>query len=188
MKSTSQPSRRRFLGRALALGALAATGTLVGLLRTGGYKLAPGQAARLVALEPWQFLLVSAAARRIAAPDRTDDPSIPTSDEVDVGGFVDAYVARMPGALRRDLLRFFAYVEHLAPLGIGLSSRFTRLGPTDQDRVLRSLEASASDLLRGGFDGLKSLVFMGYYRDARTWTIPGYDGPLIARPSGGWKR
>ena len=48
-------------------------------------------------------------------------------------------------------------------------------------RVLASLESSSQGLLRGGFDGLKSLVFMGYYRDARTWKIVGYAGPFVGR-------
>jgi hypothetical protein len=52
--------------------------------------------------------------------------------------------------------------------------------------VLASLEASSSDLLRAGFDGLKSLVFFGYYRDPRAWRLLGYDGPLVRRPAGGW--
>ncbi|MBL8609283.1 MAG: hypothetical protein JNL38_18280 [Myxococcales bacterium] len=42
------------------------------------------------------------------------------------------------------------------------------------------------DLLRGGFAGLKSLIFMGYYRDPRTWAILGYDGPRVGRPERGW--
>ncbi len=184
----ANPTRRRFLEGSIVLGAVAAVGGLVGLVRTGGYVL-PGEVrARLVALAPWQYVLVRAVARRIAAPDRPDDASIPTPDDVDVAGFVDAYVAKMPGPLRRDLLRFFAVVEHLAPLRLGLASRFTLLSPADQDLVLSSLESGPSDLLRGGFDGLKSLVFMGYYRDARTWKILGYEGPLVGRPPGGWQR
>jgi hypothetical protein len=182
------PGRRRFLKGAIAVGTLVATGSVVAFFRTRGYVIPEERKRTLEALSPWQFVFVSAVARRIAAPDRPGDASIPTTDDVDVAGFIDTYVARMPAALRRDLLRFFAYVEHMAPLGVGFSSRFTRLGRDDQDRVLASIEASASDLLRGGFDGLKSLVFMGYYRDARTWTILGYDGPLVGRPSGGWKR
>ena len=53
---------------------------------------------------------------------------------------------------------------------------------------LAALEASSQDLLRGGFTGLKSLVFMGYYRDARTWKVLAYDGPLVGRPENGWTR
>ncbi len=147
--------------------------------------VAEAVAARLEVLAPWQYVVVQAVARRIAAPDR-EDASIPTTDETDVAGFVDGYVAHLPEGLRRDLLRALAFVEHLAPLGVGCVSRFTRLSAGDQDRVLAWLESNDQDLLRGAFDGLKSLVFMGYYRDPRTWRIVGYDGPRVKRPDGGW--
>ena len=166
-------------------GALVAAGSVVAFVRTRGYDVPADRASKLLAFAPWQFIVVEHVARRIAAPDRD---GVPTADDVDVAGFIDAYVARMHPSLRRDLLRLLGYVEHLAPIASGLSSRFTRLGATDQDKVLAALEASSQDLLRGGFDGLKSLVFMGYYRDARTWAILGYDGPLVDRPTGGWRR
>jgi len=173
---------------AIAGGALLATGSLVALVRTRGYAVAADRAAKLTSLKAWQLIVVEHAARRICAPDRPDDPSIPSADEVDVALFFDGYVAAMPALLRRDLLRFVGYLEHLAPLTCGFTSRFTHLAPADQDRVLASVEASWSDLLRGGFEGLKAVVFMGYYRHARTWRIVGYDGPLVGRPQGGWLR
>jgi hypothetical protein len=181
-------SRRRLLQATLAFGGLMVAGSVVAVLRTSGYEVAVDRAAKLRGLSPWQLVFVEQLSRRIAAPDRPGDKSIPTPDEVDVAGFVDAYVAKMPAPLRRDLLRLFAYVEHIAPLRAGLRPRFSRLAAIDQDRVLASVEASGNDLLRGGFAGLKSLVFMGYYRDARTWKILGYEGPLVARPEGGWLR
>jgi hypothetical protein len=161
-------------------------GSGLAFFRTTGY--AVPKTIELEAISGWQWVFVTHVARRIAAADRPDDPSIPSPDEVDVAGFIDGYVARMPAALRRDLLRAFTYVEHVAPLGLGYLSRFTRLSPAEQDKVLASLETSQTDLLRGAFEGLKSLVFMGYYRDARTWKILGYDGPLLNRPAGGWQR
>jgi hypothetical protein len=182
--AAASTTRRRFLQ--IAAGAVLAASSAVAGLRTRGYDVAAARAARLQALSPWQLVVVEHLARRIAAPDRPDDRSIPTPDDTDVAGFVDAYVARMPAALRRDLSRCFAYVEHVAPLRSGLAARFTRLGPDAQDRVLAALEASDQDLLRGAFSGLKSLVFMGYYRDPRTWSILQYDGPLVDRPEGGW--
>jgi hypothetical protein len=164
---------------------LVAGGAALALVRTRGYDL-PGERL-LQALEPWQFIVVQHAARRVVAPDRPDDASIPTPDEVDVASFVDEWVARLPDRMRRDLGRFLAYVEHLAPVFAGHASRFSRLAPAAQDEVLASLEASPNDLLRAGFDGLRSLVFLGYYRDARTWRIVRYDGPLVNRPPGGWR-
>jgi hypothetical protein len=177
-------TRRRFLKLGVVGGALVATGSIVAVVRTRGYDLPAERAASLKSLAPWQLIVVEHVARRIAAPDRPG--AVPSADDVDVAGFVDGYVAGMDAALRRDLLRLFGYVEHVAPLASGFVSRFTRLGAADQDAVLAALEASDSDLLRGGFAGLKSLVFMGYYRDARTWKALAYDGPLVGRPEGGW--
>jgi hypothetical protein len=182
--TSPKPTRRRLLQAGVAAG-LALGASAVAVVRTRGYELPPGRV--LQALTAWQYVVVQHAARRIAAPDLPGDASIPSADDLDVAGFVDAWVARMAPRVRRDLGRFMGYVEHLAPVGAGHTSRFTRLPPADQDAVLASVEASSNDLLRAGFDGLRSLVFMGYYRDARTWGIVGYDGPLVHRPPGGWR-
>lgn len=174
-------TRRRFF--AVVGGTVVAAGSVVAFFRTRGYDLP--DSTKLVTLSAWQFIFLQHAARRIAAPD-TGDPKIPTTDDVGVAGFIDSYVARLHPSKKRDLGRLFAYVEHLAPLRLKLSTRFTRLSPTDQDRVLASLESSEQDLLRGGFEGLKALVFMGYYRDPRTWKMLAYAGPMVARPVAGW--
>ena len=176
-------TRRRFF--AVFGGTVVAAGTMVAFFRTRGYQVSDSVRARLVTLSPWQFVFLQHAARRIAAAD-IDDPKIPTTDAVDVAGFIDGYLARLPPTKKKDLGRLFAYVEHLAPLRLNLAARFTRLSPGDQDRVLASLESSDQDLLRGGFEGLKALVFMGYYRDPRTWKILNYAGPMVLRPERGW--
>jgi hypothetical protein len=168
----------------LGLGLLVGGTTLV-TLRSRGYALPPGR--KLLALAPWGYVVVQHAARRIVAADRPEDPNIPAADAVEVAGFVDAWIARMPQKVRVDLGRFLAYLEQLAPLASGHASRFTRLQPLAQDEVLAAVEASSSDLLRAGFEGLKALVFSGYYSDARTWGILGYDGPLVGRPATGWR-
>jgi hypothetical protein len=172
--------------------ALLLAGGALAVARTSGYRPASGR--KLSWMSAWQLEVVENAARRIAAPDRPPsalavqaDTAVPSPDVVDVAGFVDAWVSRMPEKVRRDLGRFIAYLEHVAPLGAGFGTRFSRLGPGDQDAVLRSIERSRHALLRAGFDGLKSLVFIGYYRDPRTWAILGYDGPLVGRPLGGWR-
>lgn len=176
-------TRRRFF--TIFGGTVVAASSIVALFRTSGYQVSDSVRAGLVTLTPWQFVFLQHAARRIAAPD-IDDPKIPTTDAVDVAGFIDSYIGRFPPTKKRDLGRLFAYVEHLAPLRLKLSTRFTRLSPSDQDRVLASMESSDEDLLRGGFEGLKALVFMGYYRDPRTWKILDYAGPMVSRPERGW--
>jgi len=177
-------SRRRLLAGALAA-ALLASGVVVATLRARDYPRPSGR--KLDALAGWQWAVVRDAARRIAAPDEASRASAPTPDDVDVAGFVDGWMSRMNGRVVRDFGRFLAYLEHMAPLGCGFMSRFTHLTPSEQDEVLSSLQASRSDLLRAGFEGLKAFVFMGYYRDPRTWSGLGYDGPFVARPAGGWR-
>lgn len=168
--------RRKVLKAALAFGVLGAAGSVIAVARSGGYDVRDEVRVRLVGLEPWQYVVVQHLARRVCA---SDERGAVSPDETDVAGFVDAYVATMPPRMRRDLGRFLGVIEQLAPVGVGMTSRFTRLGPHDQDEVLGYLESSVSDLVRGGFEGLKSLLFMGYYRDPRTWMMLGYRGPLI---------
>src|SRR5580704_3465651 len=79
--------RRRLLQGAAAL--LLLGGSAVALVRTRGYTLPAGRS--LVGFSAWQFIVVQHAARRIAAPDRVDDATIPTADDLDVAGFVDAW-------------------------------------------------------------------------------------------------
>jgi hypothetical protein len=170
--------RRKVLKAAVVSGAIAVLSGAVAFVRLRGYEEPSGPA--LLALSPAQYAIVQHLARRICA---ADEKGAPSPDHIGVARFVDRYVAEMPERLRGDLFRFFSYVEQLAPAVLGMASRFTRLSTRDQDDVLASIESSSSDLLRGGFESVKALVFMGYYRDPRTWSIASYDGPLLGRES-----
>jgi hypothetical protein len=161
-------------------GALLVAGSAVAVVRTRGYELSPERAAKLKALAPWQAIVFDAVARRVAAADLPDE--VPSTDEVGVTDFVDGYIAGMHPALERDCLRLIGFVEHVAPLLAKMTSRFTKLSATDQDKVLAKLESHDQGMLRGAFAGLKSLVFMGYYRDPRTWKILQYTGPMVQAP------
>lgn len=177
--TTKKLSRRQWLLRAVAFGAVTAAGGTVALVRTGGYVVEADRAKRLVALAPWQYIVVEHLSARIAAPDRPEDASIPTAEELGVASFIDGYLAEMRPSVRKDLLSMLQYIEHLAPIAAGYAHRFTALSPDDQDSVLRSIESSRFNLLRAGFDGMKSLVMMGYYRHPRSWKIIDYGGPWV---------
>ena len=179
VRSSRRAALRTFVEGALVVG----VGGAVAFVRTRGYSDARDRP--LVSFAPWESVVLHHAARRITASDHPEDRTIPTADELDVVGFVDAYVARMPTPMRRDLTRAILYLEQVAPLTLGLMSRFSELAADDQDRVLVAFEASPVVLLRGAFVALKSLVFMGYYRDARTWSVLGYGGPWIGRAGHG---
>ena len=83
------------------------------------------------------------------------------------------------GAVLNGLLGARAYVEHVAPLLQGRLRPFTQLPADAQDRVLRDLESSSSDLLRAGFQALKALAFMALYRREDSWSGLRYPGPTV---------
>ncbi len=159
-------SRRRFAAWAAA--ALVAGGGGLAALRFGGAPVPADLGRRLRSLQPWQYVVAEAVGGRITHPESTD-----------VGWFVDGYLSALPEADRRDLIRLLTYVEHVAPLLEGRLRRFSQLPAEAQDRVLRGLESSSSDLLRAGFQALKALAFMALYRREDIWPSLGYAGPVV---------
>ena len=172
----SRVSRRTLL-RGLGVGLLALGGVAT-FIRTSGYDLPAHRRGKLRVLDAAQFTILTAIASCVCAADGSDAPSI---EETDVVGFVDTFAVSMPGRMRRDLLLFLGVIEHVAPLFAKHATRFTLLPKASQDDVLSALEVHDNGLLRGGFAGLKALLFMGYYRDPKTWSLLNYDGPTIGR-------
>lgn len=148
-----------------------------------GYSVPREVAARLVALSPKEYRIVEAIAARIL---RRDEDDLPTAEEVDAALAIDGLVARLDPANRTDLLRLLQLVEHGLPIAGGHASRFTRLAGSARDDVLRAMESSSVELLRGGFAALKSLCVMSYFSHPLSWGAIGYDGPLVRRPAEGW--
>jgi hypothetical protein len=174
---SSRTGRRKWLQSLVIGGAVSALGGVVALVRTSGYAVDKATTAKLRALSAWQYVVVRDVARRLVAPDVTQ--GVPMADDVGVAEFIDGYLVDMRPAQRRELFTFLRYVEQLAPFASGFVHRFTELMPFDQDAVLAALETSTSDRLRAGFQALKGLIMMGYYRDPRTFSILGYKGPLV---------
>lgn len=151
--------------------------------QTTGYDVPGDTERRLRALSPKEYLVVVAVAARIL---RVDGRDLPSASDVEVALFIDGMVARFDAANREDLSRLLQLVEHAFPRGSGYASRFTRLDGAAQDAVLNAMMTSSVGLVRGAFEALKSLCVMGYFRDARTWSGIGYDGPMVGRPAAGW--
>lgn len=175
-------SRRKLLRAGLAGGALLGLGGLLAW-HTLGYEVPWAVKRRLRTLSPKEYLIVAAAAARIL---RSEDPAYPSPEDVEAAFFVDELAAALDPAALDDLKKLLHVLEHALPISTGRPDRFTRLDGEAQDAVLRAMSESSIGLMRGGFDALKSLCAMAYFRDARTWDAIGYDGPLVGRPSGGW--
>lgn len=141
-----------------------------------GYTLDPITAGQLRVLSPKEYLILQAAARRIVRPDGEGAPS---ADQVEVALGVDAYLARLPASVQREVRQLLQLWEHGALLFDLRPGRFSKLGPRAQDVTLAAWERSSLVLRRRAFQALRTLVFLGYYRDARTWPQLGYPGPMV---------
>jgi len=79
----------------------------------------------------------------------------------EVEAVAEAILAARPEAIRRQLVAFLRVIEVL-PLPRHFR-RFSRLAPARRASVLHGLETSRYLLVRRGFWGVRTLVFMGYY-------------------------
>jgi hypothetical protein len=77
-----------------------------------------------------------------------------------------------PPSIRRQFRLFLALLRW-APL-LRFGAPFERLAPERQDAVLRWLLDAPIAKLRGGFWGLRALVFMGYYGRPEAWPAVRY--------------
>jgi hypothetical protein len=159
-------SRRRFLRTtlfgSLALGCAAVVGR-----HLSGYSLEDAKAKRLRVLSPKEFLILSAVAARVLDGDGPRD--------VEAALSADAYLAHVPAALSGDVRACLQLLEHTATA----TSRFTHLDAAGQDAVLAGWQSSRFAVKRQGFQALRTLCFLGYYRDPRTWPMLGYSGPML---------
>jgi hypothetical protein len=160
-------SRRRFLRLSLLGAAVVGVAGVVGR-HLSGYSLDEKLQNQLRVLSPKEFLILSAIARRVLAGDG------PSADEVQAALYADAYLQKVPEALVSDVRGLLHLFEHAT----SATSRFTHLSGEEQDQCLRSWQASRLALKRQGFQALRTLCFMGYYRDPRTWPMLGYTGPM----------
>ena len=142
-----------------------------------GYHLDAATAGRLRVLSSKEYLVMQAVARRVLASDGDDAPSV---EAVDVAGAVDAYVAKLPPPVQRDVRALLQLVEHGSSLFRLGATRFTHLTAAEQDATLADWQRSSLTVRRRGFQALRALAFFGYWRDDRTWTLLGYSGPDAA--------
>jgi hypothetical protein len=103
---------------------------------------------------------------------------VPAAGTLDAGGrasftaIVAKALADRPRSIQRqlalflDLVRWAPLLRYLAP--------FDRLAPQRQTAVLRWLLDAPLAKLRGGFWGLRALVYMGYYGQPEVWPSIGY--------------
>jgi len=175
MLAPAMTSRRRFLKVGLLGTALLGAAAIVGR-NLSGYTL--DAEVPLKALSKKELIVLAAACERICATDR---PDAPAPDGLAMATWLDGYIAGMDAAVRRDLSALFALLEHGSSLFRFRATRFTRMSIAERDATLADWQSSALDVRRQGFQGLRALAFLAYWRQDRTWPLLGYPGPLVQR-------
>ena len=103
---------------------------------------------------------------------------VPATAALDPGGWdalertIANAVGLRPPRLQRQLRLFIRAIEWLPLFRYGRP--FTRLDPARRQRFLAALENAPLLLVRRGFWGLRTLIFMGYYGQSRTVAALGY--------------
>jgi hypothetical protein len=110
--------------------------------------------------------------RAIAVTVVPDASALDESGWNDLDALVEKTLARRPPAMRRQLVLFVRAIEHLPRLRWGRP--FTALSPEERTRVLAALEHAPALVLRRGFWGLRTLVFLGYYARPEAAAAIGY--------------
>jgi hypothetical protein len=170
-------SRRSFLRAGIIGSALGGGAVLIGRQLTG-YSLDAEVGAKLRAFSAKEFLIMQAIARRLLAADERGKQDAPSAEHVGVALFVDSYVARLPVAIANEVRTLLHLVEHGGVLFRLRPTRFTRMVEAEQDATLADWQDSRLSARRRGFQALRTLAFLGYYRDARAWPLVGYSGPV----------
>lgn len=183
-------SRRGFLKLGLGGTALLGSATVLGIGAIG-YDVERRVAERLVHFSTKEYCVLKACADRIVGPLPTATQPLEQiriasiADADDPALFVDGFLRFFDAPTRFELKGLLHLVEHSASIfgsaAAGRLRRFTGLPGDAQDQVLREWQSSSLTIRRQGFQGLRSLVFMGFYRDPRTFAALGYDGPTIGR-------
>jgi hypothetical protein len=171
---SSQPTRRGFLKKGLAGGALLALGG-AGFLASRGTRMAPPPKEPLQVLDATGYAIVHALCERLVSPR----PGTPTVDQVNTAYNVDAILTHAGADVRKEVKQLLGLFENgLAGfLFGGRTHPFTQLSPEEQDEVLREWRDSRLMVRRTGYQALRSLALAAYYSSELSWPAVGYPGP-----------
>jgi hypothetical protein len=107
---------------------------------------------------------------------------VPEAEGLDSAGWdrveaiVEDALAQRPPAMRRQLVLFVRVLDLLPVFRWGRP--FRRLDPARRTRLLHGVQGSPIFLIRRGFWGLRTLVYMGYYGRIEGYRAVGYDARL----------
>lgn len=118
------------------------------------------------------FPALRAPFRAIASTVVPEARSLTASEWEDFERIVEHAISQRPPSIQRQLATFIRMVDMVPVARFGRS--FAALDDARRARVLRSLENAPVLLIRRGFWGLRTLVYMGYYARPAAAAAIGY--------------
>jgi len=109
----------------------------------------------------------------------TGEPSAPAVRETGTLATIDRLVGSLDAEVSSPLRPLLLLLEWAPPLFDLRFSRFTALGPAEQDAHLEGWRRSRLGFRRRAFYALRNLAFLGYWTQEETWPLIGYAGPLL---------
>jgi len=177
-------SRRRFLRRGLAGGALLAGAALAPLAFRSTRLRQPRAALHLLSVQ--EYSVLAAAVERIV-PGGGAGANWPAAAALDCAGKIDALMARVHPDVGNDFRRLLRLLESSAfgAVQAGAPRPFTQSPPAQQDARLEGWRTSRLELLRSGYQAVKRLAHATYYASPETYGLIGYPGPPdVPQPPG----
>jgi hypothetical protein len=159
--------RRGFLRSSAGGGIAIAAASLLPAGCARDYPQASQDATSLQALTEKEYAVVRAAAEALVV-------GVPITAAV-VAQRVDRELALAGEPMLKDFKMLTRLIEHLTPLS-GKARRFTSLRVEDRLAYLRGWSRSRFALRRGGYYGLKGLVYYVTYTDPATRPLTGFAG------------
>lgn len=171
-------SRRRFLKVGGVVGAALAGGTWLAM-RGGGdehYRsLCPGATPRVLSVK--ELGVLAALCDRVCPEPGAAQPG---PRVVRVAERIDKELSFHTTKMQSDVKGALFVLEHAGWLHLS-PTRFTRLGPAEQDAYLTRMGIEGNEIERQVFSNMKLLALFFYYVDERTWKAMHYEGPFAAR-------
>lgn len=171
----SGSNRRQFLKRGLFGSMLLGFGGLCAY-QSSGYSVPAEILQRLKVLSGKEYLVLSAATERLL---RAGDERGPSASKLGVATWIDGYLSRQSPWVQRDVKMLLNALEHSPPLMDRVFSRFSKASGEQQDAILDGWARSRLELRKQGFNALKGLSVMAFYRHPESWPEIGYGGPMV---------
>jgi len=163
-------NRRSFLKAGLILGAGVSTGLSLGGCSSPVGSLPDGiqilSAKHLPMFEKLISVLLPVEGSILTPPDK-----------VPVIANIDAMLGVMHASIREDVLVLFDLFEYSSIFSTQLS-RFSQLDNEDARTHIEACQSSSLFIQRAVVTAMKKFIYIGYWRDEKTWGPIEFDGPV----------